>query len=55
MNGGTLKALGTFSLSANRSILLDSGGGTFDTNGNELSIAGAVTGGGGLTKTGAAR
>ena len=31
---------------------LGAGGGTFDTNDNNVTLAGAITGGGGLTKTG---
>ncbi|MBR1216634.1 autotransporter domain-containing protein [Bradyrhizobium sp. U87765 SZCCT0131] len=49
--GGTLQALSSFN--TNRQVLLNTGGGTIDTNGNTVSFAGPITGDGGLTKTGA--
>ena len=49
--GGTLKT--TAGLATNRTILLDAGGGSFDTaSGTALSINGVITGTGGLTKNG---
>ena len=52
--GGTLQASASFSLDPGRTVVLGSGvSGIIDTNGNALSIPGTVTGGGGLTKTGA--
>jgi outer membrane autotransporter protein len=50
-DGGALQALGNFDTF--RAITLNAGGGTFDTNGNTLTITGAVAGAGGLTKQGA--
>lgn len=50
-NGGTLKFLAA--LSGNRPITLNAGGGTFDTNGNDVTLAGAIGGAGDLTKVGA--
>jgi fibronectin-binding autotransporter adhesin len=49
-NGGTLQFLSGFS--TNRDVTLNAGGGTFDTNGGFGELTGAVTGPGGLTKTG---
>ena len=50
-NGGTLQ----FGASAliSRSITLNAGGGTIDTNGNGVAVAGIIGGPGGLTKNGA--
>ena len=49
--GGTLKA--TAALSSAVPITLNAGGGTVNTNGNNVSLTGAIGGMGGLTKTGA--
>ncbi|TAJ87610.1 autotransporter-associated beta strand repeat-containing protein [Reyranella sp.] len=48
--GGTVQATATFTMS--RPITLTTPGGTFDTNGNTLTVLGAISGTGGLTKTG---
>lgn len=54
MTGGTLQfGAGNIALSANRGITLIGGGSTIDTNGNDATIAGIITGSGNLTKTGA--
>jgi autotransporter-associated beta strand protein len=50
-NGGTLQ-LGADVVSS-RDVTLKAGGGTFDTNGHDLTLNGTVSGPGGLTKTGA--
>jgi autotransporter-associated beta strand protein len=50
-NGGTLQYLAGFSSS--RAVTLNAGGGTFDTNGNNATLAGTMSGTGGLTKIGA--
>jgi autotransporter-associated beta strand protein/T5SS/PEP-CTERM-associated repeat protein len=49
--GGTLQFLSGFT--TNRTVTLSAGGGTFDTNGNNATLAGAIGGAGGLTKVGA--
>jgi len=49
-NSGTLQFLSGFSTS--RTVALDTGGGTVDTNGNTATLAGAIAGNGGLTKIG---
>ena len=49
-NGGTLQALGTLGLT--NPITLNSGGGTIDTNGNNVIASGVISGAGGLTKIG---
>jgi autotransporter-associated beta strand protein len=49
-NGGTLRFLAGFS--TDRTITLNAGGGTFDTNANDATLTGAIGGVGGLTKTG---
>jgi outer membrane autotransporter protein len=49
--GGTLRFLSGFT--TNRAVTLNSGGGTFDTNGNNATLGGAISGSGGLTKIGA--
>ena len=49
--GGTLQFLSGFT--TNRAVTLSAGGGTFDTNGNNATLAGAIGGTGGLTKLGA--
>ncbi len=58
LSGGTLTATATFGLyngaagTNNRAVVLGSGGGTFDVTGsNMLTVAGVVSGAGGLTKT----
>jgi autotransporter-associated beta strand protein len=50
-NGGTLQFLSGFT--TNRGITLNAGGGIFDTNGNNATLAGNIVGTGGLTKIGA--
>jgi outer membrane autotransporter protein len=47
----TLQFNGGFT--SNRSVYLNSSGGTFDTNGNNNTLGGYIGGSGGLTKTGA--
>jgi autotransporter-associated beta strand protein len=49
--GGTLQFLSGFT--SNRAVTLNSGGGTFDTNGNNSTLGGTISGSGGLTKIGA--
>ena len=49
--GATVQALASFT--SNRPVGLIGMGGTFDTNGNTLTLGGTITGGGALTKTGA--
>ena len=49
--GATVQALASFT--SGRPITLIGMGGTFDTNGNTLTLQGAITGGGALTKVGA--
>jgi autotransporter-associated beta strand protein len=51
-NGGTLQLTGLFGTTS-RSIVLNAGGGTIDTNGNAMFVASAISGVGGLTKNGA--
>ena len=48
--GGTLQATSAFTI--DRSVTVGAGGGTFDTNGNDLRVSRAIGGSGGLTKTG---
>jgi autotransporter-associated beta strand protein len=50
-DGGTLRFLSGFTTS--RVVTLNAGGGTFDTNGSDVVLAGAIGGTGGLTKDGA--
>ena len=50
LNNGTLAALVDLTLA--RRVTLDAGGGTFNTNGNNITLATGVTGVGGLTKAG---
>ncbi|MEI9916923.1 MAG: autotransporter domain-containing protein [Methylovirgula sp.] len=50
-DGGTLQYANGFSSA--RSITLNAGGGTIDTNGNNSMLSGAIDGAGGLTKIGA--
>jgi autotransporter-associated beta strand protein len=52
LEGGTLKTTGSFA-SVNRGIILQGVGGTVDTNGNNLTFGGTVTGSGALTKNSA--
>ncbi|MEH2484178.1 beta strand repeat-containing protein [Bradyrhizobium sp. AZCC 2230] len=49
-DGGTLRFLAD--VTTNRAVTLNAGGGTFDTNGNNATLASTVSGAGGLTKTG---
>jgi autotransporter-associated beta strand protein len=49
--GGTLQATGAFTIA--RQVSLEPGGGTVDTNGNNIVVSNAITGSGGLTKAGA--
>jgi len=49
--GGTLQFLSGFTTS--RDVTLNAGGGTFDTNGTNATLAGTIGGTGGLTKIGA--
>jgi autotransporter-associated beta strand protein len=50
--GGLLRLGAAFTPNVNRSITLGTGGGGFDTNGNALTLANAVTGTGGFIKAG---
>jgi fibronectin-binding autotransporter adhesin len=49
--GGTVQATASFTMA--RPITLTTPGGTFDTNGNTLTVLGTISGTGGLTKQGA--
>jgi len=51
LTGGTLQALANLTLA--RAVVLDTGGGTFDSNGNNITVGTAISGPGGLAKTGA--
>lgn len=52
-NGGALRALANLSLNANRGITIDGGGGTIQVDPTfTAAVAGAITGAGGLTKSG---
>ncbi|HTK02929.1 MAG TPA: autotransporter domain-containing protein, partial [Bordetella sp.] len=51
-DGGALRWNSEFDLSSSRAISLNAGGGTLDTNGHDTTIAQAMTGVGGLVKTG---
>jgi autotransporter-associated beta strand protein len=52
--GGALEVTATSTLNANRGVVLDTAGGTINTTvGATFSVAGAITGVGGLTKDGA--
>lgn len=53
LKGGTLQASGDITSPINRAINLYANGGTIDTNGNSISIAGTVGSTGSLTKAGA--
>jgi autotransporter-associated beta strand protein len=48
--GGTLQWTSAFDLS--RSVTVNAAGGTFDTNGNDVTVSSIVSGSGGITKTG---
>jgi YVTN family beta-propeller protein/autotransporter-associated beta strand protein len=50
--GGTLQFAGA-NIASSLPILLQAAGGTFDTNGNNATLAGTISGPGGLTKIGA--
>jgi autotransporter-associated beta strand protein len=52
-NGGTLQFGASFNLATTRTITLNAGGGTIDTNGFDTTISQGIGGAGGLTKTGA--
>ncbi len=49
---GTLQFGASFNPSSNRSMTLNSGGGTIDTNGFDCTYGGVISGSGGLTKYG---
>ncbi|MGV0909114.1 autotransporter domain-containing protein [Martelella sp. FOR1707] len=51
-NGGTLQFGAAFDPNSMRAISLQSGGGTIDTNGNDVKIVRTITGAGSFTKTG---
>jgi outer membrane autotransporter protein len=51
-NGGTLQFGSAFNLANTRTITLNGGGGTLDTNGFDTTISQGISGAGGLTKTG---
>ncbi len=53
LDGGTPRYLATFDLSNTRPLNLNTGGGTFDTNGFDTTISQVIGGTGGLTKAGA--
>jgi autotransporter-associated beta strand protein len=52
LNGGALQAATSTDISSH-SVTLGAGGGTFDTNGNNVTLGSALSGTGALTKTGA--
>ncbi len=52
LDSGTLRFNTSFDLASSRAIVLNAGGGTFDTNNNTTNLTQAVTGSGGLTKAG---
>lgn len=52
-NGGTLQFGSAFNFANTRTITLNGGGGTLDTNGFNTIVSQGITGAGGLTKTGA--
>jgi autotransporter-associated beta strand protein len=54
LNGGGIQATGNVNFSSNRGITLGAGAGTFDTNGNTITLSTVITGPGGLTKAGGA-
>ncbi|VVD71480.1 Adhesin BmaC autotransporter [Pandoraea aquatica] len=51
-NGGTLQLGASFDLAANRPVVLDTGGGTVDTQAFNSTLAQGITGTGALTKLG---
>ncbi|SEO74233.1 autotransporter-associated beta strand repeat-containing protein [Rhodospirillales bacterium URHD0017] len=51
-NAGTLQLAAGFSGGMTRPVTLNAGGGTINTNGNNLVMSGIISGGGGLTKNG---
>lgn len=51
-NGGTLQLATSINLHANRGILIQSGGGTLDTAGNNSTYSGSISGAGVFTKAG---
>jgi autotransporter-associated beta strand protein len=51
-NGGALVASGGINFSSNRGITISAGGGTFNTNGNTITLTNVVTGTGAIAKTG---
>jgi fibronectin-binding autotransporter adhesin len=51
LDGGTLKAHAS-GFASNMPMTLAAGGGTFDSNGQSMLVTGALSGAGGLTKTG---
>ena len=55
LGGGTVRAAVTTTISAPTELTGTNGDTTFDSNGNTLNITGAITGAGGLTKTGNGR
>ena len=54
LNGGTLQASGAFTLASTHGVSLSGGGGTIDTQGNNVSYAGVISGSSGdaFTKAG---
>ncbi len=52
-DGGALRFDSSFDLANSRAIVLNAGGGTFDTNGNTTNVTQVITGTGGFSKTGA--
>ncbi len=51
-DGGTLRFDTSFDLANSRAVVLNAGGGTFNTNGNTTNVTQAITGSGGFTKAG---
>ena len=51
-NGGTLRLGASFDVGAARTVTLNAGGGTVDTQGFQTTISQGITGAGALTKTG---
>lgn len=52
-NTSTLKANSAFTINANRTVSLASGTGVIDTNGNNVTLGGVLTGSGNFAKSGA--
>src|SRR5690606_38637243 len=50
LDGGTLSTSAFLTLG--RAVVLEAGGGTLDSDGHNIRVSGAVSGAGGLTKTG---